>query len=98
MNQSEFKANTRNRRQAREKACERGTIGFGFTSYWLRKWREFYQPITEHSNAKPKQKHNYFRHSIENRSISTELITKGKDFISHRRDSSTLFSFHKNRF
>ena len=26
---------------------------FGFTSYWLRKWREFYEPITERSNAKP---------------------------------------------
>ena len=57
MNQSEFEANTCNRRQVRENACEQGTIGFGFTSYWLRKWREFYQPITERSNAKPKQKH-----------------------------------------
>ena len=49
MNQSEFKANTRNRRQVLENTCERGTIGFGFTSYWLRKWREFYQPITDKS-------------------------------------------------
>ena len=30
MNQSELEANTCNRRQAREKACERGMIGFGF--------------------------------------------------------------------
>ena len=36
MNQSEFKANTSNRRQARENMFERGTIGFGFTSHWLR--------------------------------------------------------------
>ena len=59
MNQSEFKSNTCNRRQARENTYERGSIGFGFTSYWLRKWREFYQSITERSKAKPKQKGNY---------------------------------------
>ena len=58
MNQSEFKANTCNRHQARENACERDTIGFGFNSHWLRKWREFYHPITARSNAKPKQKRN----------------------------------------
>ena len=28
---------------------------FGFASHWLRKWREFRQPITEQSKAKPKQ-------------------------------------------
>ena len=37
MNKSEFRANTCNRRQARENACERVTIGFGFASQWLRK-------------------------------------------------------------
>ena len=31
--QSEFKANTCDRRQARENTCEQGTIGFGFTSH-----------------------------------------------------------------
>ena len=41
MNQSELEANACNRRQARENACERGTIGIGFASHWLRKWREF---------------------------------------------------------
>ena len=70
MNQSEFKAHTCNRRQARENACERGTIGFGFTSYWLGKWREFYQPITERSNVK----RSYFRPSFENRSTHQILI------------------------
>ncbi len=34
---------------------ERVTIGFGFSSDWLRKWREIFRPITKHSNAKPKQ-------------------------------------------
>ena len=28
-------------------------IGFGFNFDWLRKWREFFKPITERSNAKP---------------------------------------------
>ena len=41
MNQLEFEANTCNRRQARENACEQDTIGFGFSSNWLRKWHEF---------------------------------------------------------
>ena len=34
---------------------ERFTIGFGFGSDWLRKWREIFKPITKRSNAKPKQ-------------------------------------------
>jgi len=42
MNQSKIEANTSNWRQAREKACEQATVGFGFTSDWLRKWREFF--------------------------------------------------------
>ena len=29
-------------------------IGFGFTSHWSKKWREFFKPITKRSNAKPK--------------------------------------------
>ena len=40
MNQSEIEADTSNKRQARENAYEEITIGFGFTSDWLRKWRE----------------------------------------------------------
>ena len=46
----------------------RATIGF--TSDWLKKWPENFEPITEWSDAKPKQFANYFRHSIENRSIT----------------------------
>ena len=65
MDQSELEANTcnLNRRQARKNECERGTIGFGFASHWLRKWHEFCEPITERSKAKLKQTRNYFRHS-----------------------------------
>ena len=40
VNQSELEANICSRRQARENACEQVTIGFGFTSDWLTKWRE----------------------------------------------------------
>ena len=38
-----------------ENVRERVKVGFGFTSDWLRKWRDFFKPITERSNAKPKQ-------------------------------------------
>ena len=41
-NQWELKANTRNRRQARENACDQVTIGFGFASDWLSRWRQFF--------------------------------------------------------
>ena len=30
------------------------TIGFGFASHWLKKWREFYKPISERSKVKTK--------------------------------------------
>jgi len=40
MNHSEIEADTSDKRQARENACEEITIGFGFTSDWLKKWRE----------------------------------------------------------
>ena len=36
MNQSEIEANTCNRRQARENACEQGAIGVGSAADWLR--------------------------------------------------------------
>jgi len=55
MNQSELEANTCYRRQARENACDKNTDGFGCTSDWLRKWSEFYKPITERIKANPKQ-------------------------------------------
>ena len=41
MNQWELEANTHNRRQARENACDQVAIGFGFVSDWLSRWREF---------------------------------------------------------
>ena len=55
MNQSKLEANTCSRHEAREDVREEVAIGFGLTSDWLRKWREFFKPITERGNAKPKQ-------------------------------------------
>ena len=54
MDQSKLEAHSCNGRQARENASERGTIDFGFASHWLRKWREFYQPITEQNQRQTK--------------------------------------------
>ena len=51
LNQSNLNANTCNRRQARENACEQVTIGFGLVSHWLRKWRKFSKPIPERSKT-----------------------------------------------
>ena len=42
VNQSELRANTCYRRQARENACGKVTIGFGLTSDWLKKWRKIF--------------------------------------------------------
>ena len=67
VNQSKLEVITRSRHKARENVHARATIGFGFTSNWLKKWRENFEPITEWRNHKPKQFANYFRHSIENR-------------------------------
>ena len=53
VNQSEFEVITCNRRQARENA--RVQLAISFASNWLRKWREFCQPITGQSNEKPNQ-------------------------------------------
>ena len=55
MNQWELEANTRDRRQARENACDQVAIGFGFAPDWSSRWRELFKPITERSKAKPNQ-------------------------------------------
>ena len=41
--------------EARENAGDRVTYGFSFESNWPKKWREFYEPITERNKSKPKQ-------------------------------------------
>ena len=38
---------TRSPHKARENVHARAMIGFGFTSDWLKKWRENFEPITE---------------------------------------------------
>ena len=42
MNQSHFLAITCNSLEAREEPRVHGAIGFGFDSYWLKNWPEFF--------------------------------------------------------
>jgi len=66
MNQSELEANTCNRRQARENACEQVAIGLSFTSDWSRKWREFF------NQSKSEEKENQSKTRI---TFDTQLKT-----------------------
>ena len=47
VNQSKLEVITRSRHKARENVHTRATIGFGFNSDWVKKWRENFEPITE---------------------------------------------------
>ena len=47
INLSKLEVITRSRHKARENVHARATIGFGFTSDWLKKWRENFKPIPE---------------------------------------------------
>ena len=42
-------------REARENVCKRVTISFGFTSDWMKKWREFISQSCGVFDTKPKQ-------------------------------------------
>ena len=64
MNQSKLEVITGSWRKARENACERVMIGFGCTSDWMKKLREFLSQSCSVEIAKPIT----FRHSNENRS------------------------------
>ena len=50
MNQSQFPATTCKALKAREKSRVQGAIAFGFASLWSKNWREYFKPITKHSN------------------------------------------------
>ena len=41
--------------EARNNVSDKITIGFGFESDWLRRWREFSGPIMKRNQAKPKE-------------------------------------------
>ena len=45
VSQSKLVVITCGRLKARENVCEWVSIGFGFTSDWLKKWHEFLKPI-----------------------------------------------------
>ena len=78
---------TRSRHKARENVHGRATIGFGFTSDWLKKWRENFEPITEWSNHKQKQFANFFRNSIENHFIEVlGGVYMIPGWLSHQRE------------
>ena len=47
VNQSKLEVITRSRHKARENVHARATIAAGFTSDWLKKWRENFEAITE---------------------------------------------------
>ena len=51
VSQSKLEVITRSRHKARENVHARATVGFGFTSDWLTKWSENFEPITERSRA-----------------------------------------------
>ena len=61
-NQSEFKANTCTRRQARENACDQVTIGFGFVSHWLRKRRDIF--LDQSQSAVKANAHHFPLHAV----------------------------------
>jgi len=65
MNQSKLEVITGSWRKVRENTCERVTIGFGCTSDWIKKWREFLSQLWGVESAKPIT----FRLSNENHSI-----------------------------
>ena len=50
MNQSELPAITSNLLKGRDVSRLQGAIGFGFSSHWLKNWREVFKPITKRSN------------------------------------------------
>ena len=60
MNQSELEANSCNWGKARENAREQGTIGFGFTSDWLKSGASVFNQSQHSSIANA----NCFRHKI----------------------------------
>ena len=47
MNQSQFLAIICNSLKAREESRVHDAIGFGFSSHWLKNWRDSFKPITK---------------------------------------------------
>ena len=79
VNQSKLEANTCSRHDAREDVHEQVTIGFGFTSDWLRNWREIFKPITERGNTKPKQTRVTFDTQLK--TTLYQIMTKTHNFL-----------------
>ena len=78
-------------RKARENECERITIGYASISDWLRKWREFFQPI-----MKQKCK----RKLLWTLQVKTALIVEAKamSFVTHVLNCHlSIFSRYSSR-
>jgi len=75
-NQSKLESSMQSTRQHKRKQA---TIGFGFASDWLRKWREIFKPITKkHRNVNPVKWEllsNYFRTQVK---IVLQAATKAR--------------------
>ena len=72
MNQSEFRANTCNGRQARENACERGRLALVFVSHWLMTWRE----VANQSVNVVKENVSRLRHSNATGLVANIVVNK----------------------
>ena len=74
--------------------CEQVTIGFGFISDWMKKWREFFKPIAYRGNAKAIT----FQNSSDNHSkvlfgINTEKAMKCQQKSLRKSNSGTSSAF-----
>ena len=86
VNQSELQANHVTAAKARKNAREEVTVAFGLVFHWLRKWREFGEPITE------RRRQNQSKHAI---AFDTRLKTalECKTNRSRYRSESCKVSF-----
>ena len=74
-NQSELEANTCNWHQAPENACEKVTIGFGFTSDCLAMWRKMFSQSQSIAEAA------FLFRVVHCSKLSRKKVTQKFDFI-----------------
>ena len=87
MNQSELEANTCSRRQARENACEQVTIGFGFSSDWLRKCAKFFSQWQSVAVQNQSNREITFDTQMKTESLFKKIP---HDFLSLKQDCTIL--------
>ena len=77
------------------KTKTKSMIGFGLASDWLSRWREFFKPITERSKSKSNS--DYFRYSIENRSIAKTKHTNASSMKPNRARANFKLKKHSDQ-